>query len=184
MTRSELISVFDERGGLVHRAELLVGVPGQGDFPDGVAVDEAGVELGDLPLAQVFSSAAEQPADLVQRVVLVAAPAQGVLLDPAPYFVDDLGAELDQVERVEHRDGVRELVADRVREATEGSREACLIPSVNGGPDIRSCRLSGRTLGGFASLALEPAPSKSMSPEGVGHNGELAPRFVVAVATT
>jgi len=32
--------------------------------------------------------------------VLVAAPAQGVLLDPAPYFVDDLGAELDHVEGV------------------------------------------------------------------------------------
>jgi hypothetical protein len=44
--------------GLVHRAELLVGVPGKGDLPAGVAGNEAGVELDDLVLGQVFSAAA------------------------------------------------------------------------------------------------------------------------------
>ena len=45
-------------------------------------------------LGQVFSAAAQQAADLVERVVLVAAVAQGVLLDPAADLVDDLGAEV------------------------------------------------------------------------------------------
>src|SRR6476469_7316999 len=42
--------------GLVHRAELLVGMPGQGDLPAGVAGGQAGVEFGDLPFTQVFSA--------------------------------------------------------------------------------------------------------------------------------
>ena len=44
----------------------------------------------------------------------MAAVAQGGLLDAAADLVDDLGAELDDVERVQHRHGVGQLVADRV----------------------------------------------------------------------
>ena len=62
---------------------------------------------------------AEQPADLVQRVVFVAAAAQGVLLDPTADLVDDLGAEPDHVEGVEDRDRVGEAVMDGVRIAAE-----------------------------------------------------------------
>jgi hypothetical protein len=36
----------------------------------------------------------------------VAASTELVLLDAAAYFVDDLRAELDYVERIEHCDGV------------------------------------------------------------------------------
>ena len=57
---------------------------------------------------------AQQGADLVERVVLVAAVSQGVLLDAAADLVEDLGAELDDVERVQHRDRVWQLVADGV----------------------------------------------------------------------
>jgi hypothetical protein len=53
----------------------------------------------------VFHAVAEQPADLVERVVLVAAAAQGVLLDAAPDLVDDLGAKHD-MEGVQDGDGV------------------------------------------------------------------------------
>jgi len=80
--------------GLVHRSELLVGVPGDGGLESGVAGGQAGVELAYLRVGKVLAAAAQQPPDLVQRVVLVAAPAQGVLLDPAAHFVDDLGAEV------------------------------------------------------------------------------------------
>ena len=37
------------------------------------------------------------------------------LLDAAPHFVDGLAAELDNVERVEDRDGVVEVVIDGVQ---------------------------------------------------------------------
>jgi len=42
---------------------------------------QQGVELGELFLAQVLAAAAQQAADLVQRVVLVPAPREAVLLD-------------------------------------------------------------------------------------------------------
>ena len=71
---------------------------------------------------------AEQPADLVERVVLVAAPAQGVLLDAAADLVDDLGAEPHHVEGVEDGDRVGQLVADRVRVAAERVQGGLLDP--------------------------------------------------------
>jgi pimeloyl-ACP methyl ester carboxylesterase len=89
-------------------------VPGDADLPGGVAGDQTGVETLRPPVGQLLMAAAQQAPDLVQRVVLVSAPGQGVLLDPAAHFVDDYGVQLDDVERVRHRGGVRELVADRV----------------------------------------------------------------------
>ena len=61
----------------------------------------------------------EQSADLVERVVFVAAVAEGVLLDAAADLVDDLGAEPDHVEGVQHRDRVGQLVSDGVGVAAE-----------------------------------------------------------------
>jgi len=58
----------------------------------------------------------------------VAAPTQGVLLHPAPHFVDDLGAQLHDMERIKDGDRVRELVADRVRVAPEGVEGSMLDP--------------------------------------------------------
>ena len=62
---------------------------------------------------------AEQAADLVERVVFVAAAAEGVLLDAAADLVDDLGAQADDVEGVEHGDRVGQAVPERVGVAAE-----------------------------------------------------------------
>jgi hypothetical protein len=48
----------------------------------------------------------EQPADLVQRVVFVSAPTEGVLLAATADLVNDLGAQPYDVERIENGDGV------------------------------------------------------------------------------
>jgi hypothetical protein len=58
---------------------------------------------------------AQQPADLVERIVFHAAVTEGVLLDAAADLVDDLGAEFHDMKRIEHRDGVGQFVADRDR---------------------------------------------------------------------
>jgi hypothetical protein len=91
-----------------------VALPGHIHFILWVAGVEAAAELGLLALGEVFDAVAEQPANLVERVVFVATPAEGVLLDAAADLVDDLGAEPDHVEGVQHRDRVREAVTDRV----------------------------------------------------------------------
>ena len=61
----------------------------------GVAGLQASGELGLLALGQVLDTMAEQPTDLIERIVLVAAVAEGVLLDAAADLVDHLGAEPD-----------------------------------------------------------------------------------------
>lgn len=48
----------------------------------------------------MFDAVVQQAADPVERVVLVTAVTEGVLLDAATNLVDDLGAELDDVEGV------------------------------------------------------------------------------------
>jgi len=53
-----------------------------------------------LTLGQVLEAVPQQAADFVERVVLVAASAELFLLHAAADFVDDLGAELDDVEVV------------------------------------------------------------------------------------
>lgn len=52
--------------------------------------------------------------------------AEGVLLDPAADFVDDLGTELHDMERIQHRDGVGQFVADSVGVATERVQRSVL----------------------------------------------------------
>jgi hypothetical protein len=51
---------------------------------------------------EVLVAVAQQSADLIERVVLVAPVPQGALLGPAADLIDYLGAELDDVEGVEH----------------------------------------------------------------------------------
>src|SRR4249919_456412 len=99
-------------GGVVDRAELLVALPGQVDLSDWVAFLQAAGELGLLLLGEVLHAVAKQSADLVERVVLVAAMTKRVLLDTATDLVDDLGAEANDMEGVEYRDRVGQLVAD------------------------------------------------------------------------
>jgi hypothetical protein len=106
-------------GGVLDGAELLVALPGHVDFAVGIAGLQAPGELGLLPFGQVLYAVAEYAADLVERIVLVAAVAKGVLLDAAPDFIDDLGAQPDYMEGIQHRDRVGQLVTNRVRIATE-----------------------------------------------------------------
>jgi hypothetical protein len=89
---------------VVDGAKLLVALPGDVDFVGRVAGVEAGGDLGLLLLGEVFHAVAEEPADLIERVVFVTASAQSVLLDAAADFVDDLGAEPDHVKGVKHGD--------------------------------------------------------------------------------
>jgi hypothetical protein len=105
--------------GEVNRAQLRVAAPGEGDLPTGGAGGEAGVGLGILLVAQVVRTATEQAADPIQRVVLVPAVPEGVLLDAAADLVDDLSAELDDVERLQDGDRVGQLVAHLVGVAAE-----------------------------------------------------------------
>ena len=62
--------------GLVDRAELLVGVPGGGDLGPRVIGGQARFELGGLLPVEVFAVSPQQPADLVERVVVVVTPGQ------------------------------------------------------------------------------------------------------------
>ena len=105
--------------GVVDGAELLVALPGQVNFAVGVAGIQTPGELGLLAFGQVLHTVAEQATDLVERIVLVASVAEGVLLDAAADLVDHLGGQPDHMEGIQHRDRVGQLVADRVCIATE-----------------------------------------------------------------
>ena len=78
-------------GGVVDGAELLVALPGDVHLVARVARVQAMADLGLLLFGEVFHAVAEQPADFVERVVFVAAAAQGVLLHASADLVDDLG---------------------------------------------------------------------------------------------
>jgi len=62
------------------RREVSGSTATQDQLPDWVAGVEATADLGLLALGEMFHAVPEQPADLIHRVVLVAAAAQGVLL--------------------------------------------------------------------------------------------------------
>jgi hypothetical protein len=106
-------------------------VTGQVHFPVGVAGLEAAGQLGLLALGEALDVVAQQPTNLVERVVLVTSVAEGVLLDAAADLIDDLGPEADDMKGVEHRDRVAELVADRVRRATERIQGGLFDAGVN-----------------------------------------------------
>ena len=56
----------------------------------------------------------EEPADLIEGVVFVAAAAQGLLLHAAPDLIDYLSAQPDHVESVEDRDRIGQPVTNSV----------------------------------------------------------------------
>ena len=67
-----------------------------------------------LALGEALPASAQDVPDPIERVVTAAAVAVDLLLDPTPDVVDDLGGELDDVEGVQDRAGVFELVIDGV----------------------------------------------------------------------
>lgn len=109
----------------VGQAQLLRDRPGEEDrVVLGAGVDRP-LEAGPLPVGEFLDPGAEDGADALERVAFAAAVPEGVLLDAAADLVDDLGADLDDVERVEDGGGVLELVVDGVLVAVErgpGSR--------------------------------------------------------------
>jgi hypothetical protein len=107
------------RYGVVDGSQLLVTLPGDVHFVLWVASCETVADLGLLLLGEVFDAVSEQPSDLVERVVLVPASAQRVLLHPPSDLVNDLGAEPDHVEGVKDRDRVRQPVVNGVGVAAE-----------------------------------------------------------------
>jgi hypothetical protein len=115
-------------GGGVGGAQLLIAGPGQGDLVVGVAGLEARVQPGALLVGEVLGAVPQQPADLVERVVAVPAPAHGGLLHASADLVDHCGAEADDVEGVEHGDGVGQFVADSVGVAAERIEGGVLDP--------------------------------------------------------
>jgi hypothetical protein len=76
------------RPGVVDVAELLVALPGEGDFVVGVAEGELRVEPGGLFVGEVFGADLQRAADAVERVALAAAVPEGVLLDAAADLID------------------------------------------------------------------------------------------------
>lgn len=79
---------------MVDRAQLLVALPGRGHLVVGVAGVQGRVEACDRPVGQVLGAVPQQAADLVQGVVAVPAPVQGLLLDAAADLVHHLGTQL------------------------------------------------------------------------------------------
>jgi len=73
-------------------------------------------EVDDLTraLGEVLPASAQDVPDPIERIVTAAAVAVDLLLDPTPDVVDDLGGELDDVEGIQDRAGVFELVIDGV----------------------------------------------------------------------
>ena len=73
----------------------------------------------DLARRQPLCAGPKRVADSIQRVVFAATVAELLLLHPPAGFFHGLQSEADHVERVQHGNGVVELVADRVAVATE-----------------------------------------------------------------
>ncbi len=90
------------------------------------------LQASPLSVGEVLDPAPEDGADSVQRVALAAAVAVDLLLHPAADLVDCGGAELDHVERIEHRGGVLELVVDRILVAVERVQRRDLHPVAEG----------------------------------------------------
>lgn len=109
-------------------SEVLDAAPGDVDLLVGGIGQDRGLEAGELAVGEVLGAGAQDGLDSEQGVALAAAVPGGVLLDSAAYLVDDLRAELDDVERVQDGGGVGELGVDRGLVATERVQGSDLDP--------------------------------------------------------
>ncbi len=73
---------------MVDVAELLVALPGQGDFVVGVPSGEFRIQPGGLLVGEMFGADLQGPANPVERISLTAPMARSVLLDPAADLID------------------------------------------------------------------------------------------------
>ncbi len=109
------------------------------------------LQPGVLTFGEVLQAVPQQTADLVERVVTVTAPAELLLLDAAADLVDDLSAELDDVEGVQHLHGVGQRVAQGVGVAAKGVERSSLICARNSGcqaPPRELCCVRRRSMHG------------------------------------
>jgi len=72
-----------------------------------------------LAFGEVLQAVPEQPADLVERVVAVPPPPELFLLHATADLINDLGAELDDVEGVQDLHRVGQAVTQAVGVAPE-----------------------------------------------------------------
>ena len=110
---------FGHARRVVCGAQLLGALPCEVDLVVVFVGEDRGLESGVLPVGEAFRVGAQDRADPVERVVCAAAVAVDGLLHSPANLVDGLGAEFDDVERVQHRGRVVELVVDGVLVAVE-----------------------------------------------------------------
>jgi hypothetical protein len=113
-------------GGAVDGAELLVAPPGDVYLVTRVQA----ADLGPLLHGEMFHAMGEQPADPVQRVVLVAAAAQRVLLRRRTSSTAR-EPSLTTCNDDRDRDRVREPVVNGFAKPRNGSSAACSTPLTN-----------------------------------------------------
>ncbi|GAB3757590.1 hypothetical protein GCM10027599_23900 [Yimella radicis] len=106
-------------GLVVHGSDGLGALPGELDLEAGFVRGERRGEACSLPVGEVVLPGSEDVPDPVQRVVLTASVPVEFLLDAAADLIDHVGGEFDDVERVQHRAGVVELVIDGVLVSVE-----------------------------------------------------------------
>jgi hypothetical protein len=91
-------------------------------------------QAGLLAFGEVLGPGAQDVADAVERDALAASMAVDVLLDTAADLVEGRGAQLHDMERVEHCDGVLEVLVDGVLVAVNGSSVASFTRPRKAGP--------------------------------------------------
>ena len=127
-------------GGVLveHGAQLLGGMPRDEHLVVAFVGGDGAVEPGALPVGEPVLAAAQDVPDPVQRVTGAAAVPEGLLLDPAPDFVDRVAPELDDVEGVDDGDRVLPLVVDGVLVPVERVQGGDLDPPRKASPRLVS----------------------------------------------
>ena len=120
---------------------VLGDVPGDLDLDVGVVRGEPRCQTCALAAGEVLDPGAQDRADPVQRVAGTAAVPQGVLLDAATHVVHARGGKVDDMERIDDRDGVREVLADRVLVPVEG--RARFVTHTTGALALEEASLEG-----------------------------------------
>lgn len=107
-------------------AHVVGDLPGDLDCDMLLVCAGCGVQACVLAVGEVLTPGAQDHADPVQRVALSAAVGEGVVLDAAAHVVDAGGREFDDVERVDDRDRIGQVVIDRVLVSVERIQRADL----------------------------------------------------------
>ena len=166
---------------VIDRADLLGAQPGDLHFDVPLVGGPRRGQARFLPVGEVLRPGAQDIPDPVQRVVLAAAVAVDLLLNPAADIVNDRGREFEHVEGVQDRAGVLQLVIDAFLYPRNGSSVATLTRNCSprscsqvayASPDRPGTRSSSRalTIGGLSGsvgwgcLVRSTIPVNSLGP--------------------